>query len=106
LALLGAVAGKSSGRDHRQVEIVGKGLSLKYSRLVILVLSFIISLQQRRNSPPMLSTARIINEADIIPDRSAGYRLDKGDLKNQEWVSPSLNTTADGQPLFLNSGPR
>ena len=43
-----------------------------------------------------MTTARIIDEADIISNRSAGYRLVKGELKNQEWVSPALNTTADG----------
>ena len=32
--------------------------------------------------------------------RSAGYMLVKGVLKNQEWVSPSLNTTADGALYF------
>ena len=43
---------------------------------------------------------RIINEADIIPNRAAGYGLKDGVLKNQEWVSPTLNTTADGS-LYL-----
>jgi hypothetical protein len=43
---------------------------------------------------------RIISEADIIPNRSAGYRLVQKQVKNQEWVSPSLNTTADGA-LYL-----
>jgi CubicO group peptidase (beta-lactamase class C family) len=46
-------------------------------------------------------TTRIISEADIVPNRAAGYRLVKGDLKNQEWVSPTLNTTADGS-LYLS----
>jgi len=31
--------------------------------------------------PLDMSTARIINEADIIPNRAAGYRLVKGELK-------------------------
>ena len=31
--------------------------------------------------------------------RAAGYRLVKGELKNQEWVSPTMNTTADGSLL-------
>lgn len=31
-----------------------------------------------------MNTARIISEADSMPDRAAGYRLDKGELKNQE----------------------
>ena len=42
----------------------------------------------------------IISEADIIPNRAAGYRLVKGQLKNQNWVSPTLNTTADGALYF------
>jgi CubicO group peptidase (beta-lactamase class C family) len=48
----------------------------------------------------MVST-RIISEADIIPNRSAGYQLVNGELKNQDWVSPTLNTTADGA-LYTN----
>jgi len=59
-------------------------------------------LQERVFKPLDMSTARIISEADIIPNRAAGYRIDnKGQLKNQNWVSPSLNTTADGA-LYMN----
>lgn len=47
-------------------------------------------------APLGMKTARIINEADIIPHRAAGYRLEVKKLKNQEWVSPTVNTTADG----------
>lgn len=50
--------------------------------------------------PLGMTTARIISEADIVPNRAAGYRLVKGELKNQDWVSPTLNTTADGA-LYL-----
>ncbi|MFP2928977.1 serine hydrolase domain-containing protein [Pyxidicoccus sp. 3LG] len=46
--------------------------------------------------PAGMTTARIISEEDIIPNRAAGYRQVNGQLKNQEWVSPSLNTTGDG----------
>jgi CubicO group peptidase (beta-lactamase class C family) len=49
---------------------------------------------------PLGMRTRVISEADIVPNRAAGYRLVKGQLKNQEWVSPSLNTTADGA-LYL-----
>ena len=49
---------------------------------------------------PLGMRTRIISEADIIPNRSAGYRLVENEVKNQEWVSPSLNTTADGA-LYL-----
>jgi len=57
-------------------------------------------LREKIFGPLGMSTARIINEADIIPSRAAGYRLVKGELKNQEWVSPALNTTADGSLYF------
>ncbi|MGB8654632.1 MAG: serine hydrolase domain-containing protein [Candidatus Acidiferrales bacterium] len=58
-------------------------------------------LQQRIFKPLGMSATRIISEADIVPNRSSGYRLVDGALKNQEWVSPSLNTTADGS-LYTN----
>ncbi|MGB7435907.1 MAG: serine hydrolase domain-containing protein [Candidatus Acidiferrum sp.] len=58
-------------------------------------------LQQRIFKPLGMSSTRIISEADIVPHRSNGYRLVKGELKNQEWVSPTLNTTADGA-LYTN----
>jgi CubicO group peptidase (beta-lactamase class C family) len=43
-----------------------------------------------------MTTARLISEEDIVPNRAAGYRLVNGELRNQEWVAPSLNTGADG----------
>jgi CubicO group peptidase (beta-lactamase class C family) len=58
-------------------------------------------LQERIFRPLGMTATRIISEADIVPHRSAGYRLVKGELKNQEWVSPTLNTTADGA-LYTN----
>ena len=57
-------------------------------------------LQERIFRPLGMTSTRIMSEADIIPNRSSGYRLVKGQLKNQEYVSPSLNTTADGS-LYL-----
>jgi len=57
-------------------------------------------LQERIFKPLGMSRTRIISEEDIIPRRAAGYRLVKGGLKNQEWVSPSLNSTADGALYF------
>jgi CubicO group peptidase (beta-lactamase class C family) len=57
-------------------------------------------LRERIFRPLGMSATRIINEADIIPNRAAGYRLVKGDVKNQEWVSPTMNTTADGSLYF------
>ncbi|HET6779155.1 MAG TPA: serine hydrolase domain-containing protein, partial [Gemmatimonadales bacterium] len=49
---------------------------------------------------PLGMGTRVISEADIVPNRAAGYRLVDDQVKNQEWVSPSLNTTADGA-LYL-----
>jgi len=45
---------------------------------------------------PLGMSSRVISERDIVPHRAAGYELVDGQLKNQEWVSPTLNTTADG----------
>ena len=57
-------------------------------------------LKERVFVPLGMKTARIISEEDIVPNRAAGYRLVNGELKNQEWVAPKLNTTADGS-LYL-----
>jgi CubicO group peptidase (beta-lactamase class C family) len=59
-------------------------------------------LQERVFAPLGMKSARIISEADIVRHRAAGYRLKEGVLKNQEWVAPSINTTADGS-LYLNA---
>jgi CubicO group peptidase (beta-lactamase class C family) len=59
-------------------------------------------LQERVFKPLGMTTARILNEADIIPNRASGYRLVNGEVKNQAWVSPAINTTADGS-LYLTA---
>jgi CubicO group peptidase (beta-lactamase class C family) len=86
------------------------GTNWSYSNLGYLTLGILIHqvtgkfygdfLQERIFEPLGMSTTRIISEADIVPNRAAGYRLVKGELKNQEWVSPTLNTTADGALYF------
>ncbi len=86
------------------------GTQWSYSNLGYLTLGVLIHrvtgefyadfLQQRIFRPLGMSTTRLIDEADIIPNRSAGYRLVHGELKNQEWVAPQLNTTADGSLYF------
>jgi CubicO group peptidase (beta-lactamase class C family) len=87
------------------------GEKWQYSNLGFVTLGIIIHkvsgkfygdfLQERIFKPLQMTTARIISEADLIPNRAAGYTLVKNELKNQEWVSPSLNTTADGA-LYVN----
>jgi CubicO group peptidase (beta-lactamase class C family) len=86
------------------------GTQWSYSNLGYLTLGIMIRrvagefygdyLQKRIFKPLGMSTTRIIDEADIIANRAAGYRLDNGELKNQKWVSPSVNTTADGSLYF------
>ncbi len=86
------------------------GTQWSYSNLGYLTLGILLHevtgqfygdfLQERIFRPLKMDTTRIISEADIVPNRAAGYRLVKGELKNQEWVSPTLNTTADGALYF------
>jgi CubicO group peptidase (beta-lactamase class C family) len=88
------------------------GTKWDYSNLGYLTLGIVIHrvtgefygdfLQQRVFRPLGMTSTRIISEADIIPNRAAGYRLVNGELKNQEWVAPAMNTTADGS-LYFNT---
>jgi CubicO group peptidase (beta-lactamase class C family) len=56
---------------------------------------------ERIFQPLGMATTRVISEKDIVKNRAAGYTLnDKRVLKNQDWVSPSLNTCADGALYF------
>jgi len=57
-------------------------------------------LAERVFGPLGMTTTRVISEAAIVPNRAAGYELVHDTLKNQSWVSPTLNTTADGALYF------
>jgi CubicO group peptidase (beta-lactamase class C family) len=57
-------------------------------------------LAERVFRPLGMTRTRIISESDIVADRAAGYRMIDGEIKNQEWVAPTLNTTADGSLYF------
>ncbi|MDP9198932.1 MAG: beta-lactamase family protein, partial [Pseudomonadota bacterium] len=107
-------------RDYTEAELVerARGLALdfepgtqwNYSNTGYLLLGAIIRrasgrfygdvLAERVFTPLGMTTTRVISESDIVANRAAGYRLVDGVLMNQEWVSPSLNTTADGS-LYL-----
>lgn len=107
-------------RDHTEAELWAMikaippahppGEKWDYSNLGYVTLGIIIRkvtgkfhgdfVGERVFKPLGMQTARIISEADIIPNRAAGYRLVRGQLLNQEWVSPSTNTTADGPYYF------
>jgi CubicO group peptidase (beta-lactamase class C family) len=107
-------------RDYTEDDLAGMAYRLKpefpagekwkYSNTGYVLLGIIVRkasgkfygdlLAARIFEPLGMTTARVISEADIVPHRAAGYALVKGALKNQEWVSPSLNTTADGALYF------
>jgi N-acyl-D-aspartate/D-glutamate deacylase len=108
-------------RDYTEDELVAFAMTLpldfapgsewKYSNTGYILLGAIVrkasgsfygdALRDRVFTPLGMTTARIISEADIVANRAAGYRLERGELRNQTWVSPALNTTADGS-LYLS----
>jgi CubicO group peptidase (beta-lactamase class C family) len=58
-------------------------------------------LAERIFKPLGMTSTRLISEADIIPNRAAGYRITRdNEMKNQQWVSPTFNSTADGTLYF------
>jgi CubicO group peptidase (beta-lactamase class C family) len=108
-------------RDYTEDELLQRYLTLaldfnpgdrwNYSNTGYELLGFLIHrvtgrfygdfLQERIFRPLGMSSTRIISEEDIVPDRVNGYRIIDGQLKNQEWIAPSLNTLADGG-LYTN----
>ncbi len=87
------------------------GERFRYSNLGYALLGTLISrvsgkfygdfLQERIFKPLGMTTARIISERDIVPNRAAGYLWRGTEWKNQDWVSPTFNSTADGS-LYLS----
>lgn len=57
-------------------------------------------LRERLWDPAGIPTMRVNFAADIVPNRAAGYEVVDGAYRNQEWVAPSLNSTADGSLLM------
>ncbi|HWG71813.1 MAG TPA: serine hydrolase domain-containing protein [Steroidobacteraceae bacterium] len=108
-------------RDYTEEELLQRYLPLKldfkpgdqwnYSNTGYELLGFLIHrvtgmfygdfLQKRIFGPLGMTSTRIISETDIVAHRVAGYRIVDGQLENQEWISPSLNTLADGG-LYTN----
>jgi uncharacterized protein (TIGR03435 family) len=58
-------------------------------------------LQERLFKPWDMTATRLISDADIIPNRAAGYEPNgpRG-IRNQDFVSPTFNSTADGTLYF------
>jgi len=57
-------------------------------------------LTRRVFAPLGMRTIQVMDYLAIIPNRAAGYELRNGTLRNQEWVSPTANSTADGPFIF------
>ena len=57
-------------------------------------------LRERIFTPAGMRTVRIISESDIVAHRASGYLPAPGGFVHQNWVSPTLNTTADGSLFF------
>jgi CubicO group peptidase (beta-lactamase class C family) len=57
-------------------------------------------LTRRVFAPLGMRTIRVMDYLAIIHNRAAGYELRNGELRNQEWVSPTANSTADGPFIF------
>jgi CubicO group peptidase (beta-lactamase class C family) len=83
------------------------GTDVSYSDTGYVLLGFVINrvagmfygdfLRQRVFAPLGMSRTRVISDADIVADRASGYELtEQGALRNQSYVSPALNRTADG----------
>jgi len=51
--------------------------------------------------PLGMRTARVISDTEIVPNRAAGYIRTASGIRNQDFVSASLNATADGS-LYLS----
>src|SRR5262245_42131283 len=103
-------------RDYTEAELLRRAAAIplafrpgekwSYSNLGYLTLGLVVSkvtgkfygdlLQELIFKPLEMTTARVISEADIVPNRAAGYQMGPGgQLRNQNWVSPTMNTTAD-----------
>jgi CubicO group peptidase (beta-lactamase class C family) len=57
-------------------------------------------LAERIFKPLGMNSTRLISESEIIPNRSAGYEWKGEKLQNQDWVSPTFNSTGDGALYF------
>lgn len=83
------------------------GTDVSYSDTAYVLLGIVIGrvtgrfygdlLEERIFRPLGMRRTRIVSDADIIPGRAAGYeKTPSGALRNQAWVAPALNRTADG----------
>jgi CubicO group peptidase (beta-lactamase class C family) len=57
-------------------------------------------LARRVFAPLGMRTTRLMDYLAVVPNRAAGYQRTNGELRNQDWVSPTANSTADGALIF------
>lgn len=113
--------GLDTGRDYSDEELLRlayrqplafrPGEKFSYSNLGYIVLGLLIGritgkpygefLGERIFRPLGMATARVIDEASVDPDRSAGYVLVGSELRKPKRISPTFNRTADGS-LYLS----
>ena len=83
------------------------GSDASYSDTAYVLLGFVVNrvagsfygdfLAARIFHPLGMNRTRVISDADIVQDRVSGYEpAENGALRNQAWVAPALNRTADG----------
>lgn len=95
---------------YQQPSGFAPGTRFHYSNVGYSILGFLIGrvsgqhygdfLQARVFKPLGMTTARLLDEETLIPHRAAGYLWERGQWRNQSWVSPAFNSTADGS-LYL-----
>ena len=104
-------------RDYSDLELIrlavsqpldfAPGTDSAYSDTAYVLLGIVINrvtqgfygdfLNERIFKPLGMRHTQIISDTDIVPNRASGYELNAdGALKNQAWVSATLNRTADG----------
>jgi CubicO group peptidase (beta-lactamase class C family) len=82
------------------------GVEFQYSNMAFVLLGHIIEnktgapyhqfFDDRIFKPLGMTSTRAISDREIIVNRASGYERVNGKLLNQEWVSPTFNSTADG----------
>jgi CubicO group peptidase (beta-lactamase class C family) len=99
--------------EHELTELVGllprasaPGEKFEYSNSGYLLLGVVIRtlsgklhgdfIRENIFEPLGMTTARLLTDAETVPDRVAGYQKRTGQILHQEWMSSTFNQTADG----------
>ena len=95
---------------YKQPQDFPAGQRWSYSNTGYVVLGIVIGkvsgefyadfLKKRVFEPLGMHTAQLIDDRGIVPNRASGYEVTPAAIRNQEWASPTVNSTADGS-LYL-----